>query len=221
MEKRGLLGNSMNMVDLVRAVAEVVKTTENKRDDKFDLQMLVDAMRAKDNKNGEIQSHGLTQGEVKEIHRMQRNSSVKMIKANRAERMNIPAHEAHLVHFSTELVSYDPATGAKLSKPRMHCLYPSEFERMGNSVKKAGDKVNPENAFSGKKVVIYHDPRAEKKGGPKKEEKTQEELLMEMDETKTREYFEEVIGQPSLPSDTVHVMRELIKERWNADKEAI
>lgn len=173
----------------------------------------------KDNKDNKIQSHGLTQGQMKDIREAQMKGEVEMIPSNKFSKYLIPKHEDKLMHFTTEKIAYDTNTGEKISKPRYHVKTAQDFTRMSKSVKEKGDKINPENAFAGMKVTILHEVRPDVIAGiqknaiPEKRFNPADELD-KMDEEMIRSIYFDAYQEDALPSDSKKIMIELIKEKW-------
>lgn len=167
----------------------------------------------KDDKGNKIQSHGLTQNEMKEIKEHQMRGDVEMISGNKVSKYKIPAHEKNLIHFSTERVLF-AEDGTKISKPRYHVKTVEDYERMSQTEKKEGQLTNPEAAFAGMRVVILHDPRT----GAAEQKKeavtlTTEEKLQNMSEESVREFYASTFGEEALPSDSKKIMIALILEK--------
>ena len=172
------------------------------------------AIRFSNSKGHLHQAHGLTVDEMKQIQLKQSSGTVEMIPANQNPKYLIAKHESHLMHFSTERPFFD-STGKRLSKPQFHMLTVKEFERMSNSVKKKGDTVNPENAFSGLKVTIYHDMReGSKKGAPVEErDLTLLDMIEDMNEAGLRKVYAQIFKEQADENETQAVLYGLIKER--------
>jgi hypothetical protein len=182
----------------------------------LDVQALVAAIKG-DDKGNKHQAHGLTQNQIKAIHKAQQSGEVEMIPANLNSKFKIPAHETKFIHFTTEKLNYKE-DGEKISRPRMHVKDITDFERMSKTVKAQGDIANPENAFAGMKVIIYHDPRktpAQIEAAKANRSKvSREDALKSMNDEGLRNVYFEVFGEEPLPSDSKTIIIQMITDRW-------
>lgn len=171
-----------------------------------------------DDKGNKHQSYGLTQNDMKRIKEQQMLGKVETMSGNKVTRYKLPVYEKDLIHFTTEKVTYKQDTDIKTSKPRFHVKSVADFEKMSKTVKGKDDKVNPENAFAGLRVVILHDPR---KGAVKEEkakELSEDELMNEMNEGAIRQLYVAEFGEEAMPTDTKAQMIELIREKRESEK---
>jgi hypothetical protein len=170
----------------------------------IDVEKLVTAIKG-ENINNKQAAHGLTIGQLKEIHEQQKNGSVKMVPANKVSRHMIPAYETGFVHLSIEKEVYDDDKGVKTSSPRNIKLSVEEFERMSRTEKldpRNRKEKNPEAAFNGYKVVILHDPRVKvQKEANTGEKSSYEETLSEMSLGQLRNEYLKKFREEALLSD--------------------
>lgn len=185
----------------------------------FPIQELINAIKGED-KGLRHQSHGLTQNDIKKIHKAQQLKNVEMMPANLNSKYQIPVVEKGFIHFSTERVFYNDA-GIKQSKPRQHIFEVAEYEKMSKSVKSEGDVLNPDNAFSGLKVIVYHDPRksdAEIKAMKDSKKKlSREDALQHMSDEGVRQVYLDTFYEEALPGESKPIVIQQILDQWEKE----
>lgn len=120
-------------------------------------------------KDGQLQAHNLTQGEMKQLQRAQILGEVETMSANKGsgitdkhfrseyESYKIPVVEKSLVHMAMEARSFNNVTGEKLSNSFVQIFDVQNFKKM---IK--------DEAFKGYTTYILHDPTLEEEEKEKK-----------------------------------------------------
>ena len=192
--------------------AAVAERTKNLQAPSINTGDLLKAIKGDDKSNAH-QAHGITQGEMKEIQKAQQLGKVEMVKGNKVSRYELPAYEKDFIHVSVERVQYKPDTDIKTSRPKVLVKTVTDFERMSRTVKREGEKANPENAFAGMKVIILHDPRTGQESPKGAKRMSEDEQMAEMTEDQIRALYLEVFGEEALPSDSKKIMIGMIKDK--------
>lgn len=195
---------------------EIISAIKGSNNGGIDTAELLKAVRGED-KDLRHQAHNLTQGKMKTIKKDQSASTVKKVKGNKVKRYEFPEYEKDFIHLSIEKPTYKDGTDIKTSRPKTVILSMPEFIRMSESVKAPGAKSNPENAFSGYKVVVLHDPRLgtaeEVKEGEENKPLTPAELLADMTDGQIRKVYEAMFYEEAMLSDSKQDMIDLILQQ--------